>query len=85
MEMDKCPCSGRTLGKLLQPAAMAVLASEPLHGYLVVQRLRKLAMFKAQRPDPTGLHRLLKEMEKAGLLSSEWDMPDSGSVKRRRR
>ncbi len=82
MKMDQCPCSGRTLAKLVQPAAMAFLATGPLHGYLVAERLRKMAMFKGQRPDPTGLYRVLREMEENDLVTSTWDLPDSGPPKR---
>jgi DNA-binding PadR family transcriptional regulator len=82
MNMDECPCSGKTLSKLVQPAAMAFLASGPLHGYLVAERLRKMAMFKGHRPDPTGLYRVLREMEENGLLTSTWDLPDSGPPRR---
>jgi PadR family transcriptional regulator PadR len=83
VNLDLCPCSGKTLAKLLQPAALAVLAREPVHGYLIARRLEGMAMFKGQKPDPTGLYRLLKAMEERGLVSSSWDLPDAGPAKRR--
>lgn len=83
MDFDQCACSGKTLGRLVQPAVMALLADEPLHGYLLVQRLAELEMFRCQPPDPTGVYRTLRSMEEDGLVRSAWDFGDSGPAKRR--
>jgi PadR family transcriptional regulator, regulatory protein PadR len=83
VNFNLCPCSGKTLAKLLQPAALAVLAREPVHGYLIARRLEGLGMFRGQKPDPTGLYRLLKAMEEKGLVSASWDLPEAGPAKRR--
>lgn len=83
--LNQCPCSGRTLARLIQPAAMAVLAAEPLHGYVIVQRLAGMAMFRDQAPDVTGVYRLLKNMEKRGFVTSAWELAASGPAKRRYR
>jgi DNA-binding PadR family transcriptional regulator len=83
MDFDQCACTGKTLGRLVQPAIVALLAEEPLHGYLLVQRLAGLAMFRCQKPDPTGVYRALRAMEKDGLVTSTWDLADNGPAKRR--
>jgi DNA-binding PadR family transcriptional regulator len=83
MTFDECACSGKTLARLLQPAVMALLAQEPLHGYRLVQRLQQMAMFRDNPPDPTGLYRLLKSMEERGLVTSTWDLAERGPAKRR--
>lgn len=83
MDFEQCACTGKTLGRLVQPAIVALLAEEPLHGYLLVQRLGTLEMFRRQAPDPAGVYRALKLMEKEGLVSSSWDLADSGPAKRR--
>jgi len=83
MDFDDCACSGKTLGRLLQPAVMGILARQPLHGYLIVRRLEELAMFKDAPPDPTGLYRLLHGMEREKLVASSWDLADTGPAKRR--
>lgn len=83
MDFDKCACSGKSLARLLQPALMSVLAEEPLHGYLIAQRLRKLALFEDSQPDYAGIYRLLNSMEERGLVKSEWDTADAGPAKRR--
>ena len=83
MEFHDCPCSGKWLQRLVQPAVMAMLAEEPMHGYRIVQRMRELAMFREQRPDPTGVYRVLKTMEDEELVSSDWDLAESGPARRR--
>ena len=82
MDFSQCACSGKTLGRLLRPAIMAVLAKEAVHGYLVMQRLEQMDMFKGHPPDATGVYRLLKSMEDDGLVSSAWDLADSGPARR---
>ena len=80
--LNDCPCSGKTLARLIHPAVMAVLAKEPLHGYVIVQRLTGMTMFRDQAPDITGVYRLLKSMEKKGFVTSTWESGDSGPAKR---
>jgi len=82
MNLNKCPCSGKTLARLIQPAVMAVLADEPLHGYVIVQRLTGMSMFMDHGPDITGVYRLLKIMEKKGFVTSSWELTASGPAKR---
>jgi len=85
MNLNECPCSGKTRARLIQPAVMAVLAGEPLHGYVIVQRLAGMTFFRGQGPDVTGVYRLLKSMETKGLVTSAWELAASGPAKRRYR
>lgn len=83
MNLNGCPCSGKTLARLIQPAVMTVLANEPLHGYVIAQRLTELKMFRDHGPDIAGVYRLLKGMEKKGFVTSSWECAASGPAKRR--
>jgi PadR family transcriptional regulator PadR len=83
MDFNQCACSGKSLGRLLQPTIMTVLAGEPLHGYRILQRLGEMEMFRGHPPDATGVYRFLKSMEKDGLVTSTWDLADSGPARRR--
>lgn len=83
MDFSKCPCSGRSLARLLQPAVMAILARGPTHGYDIVRRLQQMLMFRGQPPDPTGVYRLLHTMQRNGLLRADWDLSETGPAKRR--
>ena len=53
MNLDECPCSGKTLARVLKPAILALLAKEPMHGYRIARRLLELSMFRSQPPDTT--------------------------------
>jgi len=83
MKDDACPCSGNTLDRFLRPTVMAVLARTPsgLHGYVIAQQLRGVAIFCDNPPDNTGLYRVLKAMETEGYLRSDWDTEGSGPAK----
>ncbi len=80
--MAECPCSGRNLDKLIQPAVLAILAVKALHGYRIVQSLADMPMFKGHPPDNTGVYRFLNAMEDRGLLTSAWDLSDSGPARK---
>ena len=81
-DLDACPCSGRNLDRLIQPAVLAVLAAGPLHGYRIVQDLASMPTFEGRCPDAAGVYRFLKAMENRGLVSSAWDLSEAGPAKR---
>ena len=70
------------MSKFVQPAIMTILAGGRLHGYRIVERAAKLPPFSGSRPDPTGVYRALRMMERRGLVVSAWDVSDSGPAKR---
>jgi DNA-binding PadR family transcriptional regulator len=69
-DAERCPCSGITLDRLLQPAILTVLSRENLHGYKVGKYLAEMRMFCNRKPDLTGLYRALKDMERRELIVS---------------
>ncbi len=81
-QMNRCPCSGATLAKLVQPALLTALAREPLHGYRIAEELGRLPIVKGDRPDTTGLYRTLRAMERRGLVRSEWEPSEAGPDRR---
>ena len=84
MSFQNCACSGSTLDRFVRPSVMAVLARNPsgLHGYLLAQQLRDVAIFADCSPDTTGLYRALKAMETEGYLTSGWDVEGAGPARR---
>jgi|WetSurMetagenome_2_1015567.scaffolds.fasta_scaffold16885_3 DNA-binding PadR family transcriptional regulator len=82
-DFDQCVCSGKTLGRLLRPAILAALSQSPAHGYVLVQRMTELDLFSGGPPDPSGVYRTLKDMEREGLVASAWEAGDVGPAKRR--
>jgi DNA-binding PadR family transcriptional regulator len=81
-EYLECPCSGKTLTRLLRPAIMVHLTKGPSHGYQLAQDLAATKMFSDHPPDPAGIYRTLREMEDRGYVVSEWDTADSGPARR---
>ncbi|MDR3316016.1 MAG: helix-turn-helix transcriptional regulator [Coriobacteriales bacterium] len=83
-DLKACAQLGKTLSRLTQPTILTILAAsdEPLHGYVIVQRAASSPMFGGTKPDATGVYRTLKQMDAAGLVTSEWETPKAGPAKR---
>lgn len=71
--------SPRLHGDLLSSSLLAFLRRWNAYGYQLVQELGKsgLANF-----DSTTVYRTLRQLEKAGLVSSFWDTSESGPARR---
>ena len=70
--------SGRSRrgGSLVQLLILRILYLTPMHGYRLLGDVNKLMV--GRRPMKTGsLYTILRRMEKAGLLESEWDEESS--------
>jgi DNA-binding PadR family transcriptional regulator len=39
-------------------------------------------MFRDERPDPAGVYRVLRSMDRRGLVTSSWDLGKAGPAKR---
>jgi PadR family transcriptional regulator PadR len=63
----------------LQACLLLLIAESPGHGYDLMERL---AAFGFER-DPGSLYRMLRSMEREGLLRSEWELSDAGPGRRR--
>jgi DNA-binding PadR family transcriptional regulator len=83
VDLNQCSCSGKTLARLLRPAVLALLVREETHGYDIVQQLHKLDLFVDCPPDTSGVYKVLKSMEREGLVSAKWESGDNGPAKRR--
>jgi len=79
---SQCPCVGTTLDKLLQPAVLAILAKEPLHGYELVRKIGDIPNALNETPDLSGVYRMLKTLEKRGMVTANWDISQGGRPKR---
>ncbi len=83
MQFSECACSGKNLTRQVRPAVLAILAGGEEHGYLIVQQLAELRLFgDNETPDPSGVYRILKQMETEGLVTSSWDTDGSGPARR---
>ncbi len=80
--LDSCACSGGNLPRFVQPVLLALLAREPMHGYALAQKLEDTGLFGSQPPDLTGCYRMLRDMERNGVLATA---PDRGEGPARKR
>ena len=62
------------------PFILLLLSKFSLHGYELIQ---KLETFGFKTLDQGNLYRMLRQLEKDKLVSSEWDTTGSGPAKRR--
>jgi DNA-binding PadR family transcriptional regulator len=81
-DFTACACSGTNLPKLVQPLILAALSKESLHGYAIAQRLASEGAHRGAPPDHSGIYRLLRGMEKRGLLTSKLTESDAGPARR---
>ena len=65
-DFEECACSGRTLGKLVQPCILALLANGPAHGYALLGQLAKVGI----EPNHSVVYRALNGMKKEGRVIS---------------
>lgn len=79
---DHCPCVGSTLDKLIQPAVLAMLTEEPIHGYELAKKIAAIPHFLDDAPDISGIYRILKSLEARSMVSSHWDISQGGRPKR---
>ena len=70
------------MDKLIQPAMLAILAKESLHGYELVRKIGGIPNFLDEAPDISGVYRMLKALDKRGLVRSDWDISQEGRPRR---
>jgi len=78
----ECPCTGKTLERLIHPAILLILTDGPLYGYKIIQRLTETPMFKNKKPNTAGVYRCLKTMAAGKLVVASWKLSKSGPAKR---
>lgn len=69
----------RLHGDLLASSLLAFLRNWPAYGYQLVQELSKAGL---PAFDPATVYRTLRQLERAGLVSSFWDTSESGPARR---
>ena len=82
VDFSACACSGVNLPKLVQPSILAALLKGSLHGYALAQQIARESAHLNAPPDHSGIYRLLRGMEKRGLLTSKLTESDSGPARR---
>jgi PadR family transcriptional regulator, regulatory protein PadR len=66
--------------RLVEPALLAFLSKEKLHGYALLERLED---FGLGAMSPSMIYRILRNFEEIGLVESDWDSEESQGPPRR--
>jgi len=66
--------------RLIEPALLAFLQEENLHGYGLLEKLEALGLGGV---NPSVIYRILRDYEEIGLVTSDWDSEESQGPPRR--
>jgi PadR family transcriptional regulator PadR len=75
------PCFRRIRG-FIEPALLLLLHDDVGHGYNLVERLQELGLEYSQ-VDSSGVYRILRQLEEAGMVTSDWETEGTGGPPRR--
>ena len=73
-----CP---RRIARFLEPCLLLLLREDANHGYNLLDALQGFGFAKG-KIDASVVYRVLREMEQAGWVKSEWDTAGSGPPRR---
>ena len=73
-----CP---RRIARFLEPCLLLLLQEDANHGYNLLDALQSFG-FVRDSVDASVVYRVLREMEQAGWVTSEWDTAGSGPPRR---
>lgn len=66
--------------RLVEPALLAFLQEENLHGYALLEKLESIGLGTI---NPSVIYRILREYEEVGLVESDWDTKETQGPPRR--
>ncbi len=66
----------------MHPVVMMILAKGPLHGYRIVQEAAQTPILAGDRPDRTGVYRVLRGLEGRGFVVSSWEISERGPARK---
>jgi poly-beta-hydroxybutyrate-responsive repressor len=67
--------------RFIEPRLLYLIKKSPSYGYQLIEDMGKLP-FPGPVPDSAAVYRMLRELEKQGLVRSEWEHGESGPSKR---
>jgi len=73
-----CP---RRIARFLEPCLLLLLREDATHGYTLLESLRVFG-YEPGTVDASVVYRVLREMEEAGWVASQWDTAGSGPPRR---
>ncbi len=82
MKFDGCPCSGKSLSRLVHAAILGALARGDAHGYEIAQRLGEHSSYADPPVDFAAIYRTLGLMERDGYVVGHWEDPQQGPARK---
>lgn len=79
--MPRGQCRQRRIISFLEPCLLLQLLQSEAHGYGLMNGLTEFG-FNAASFDPSLIYRVLREMEDAGLVKSQWGEESQGPQRR---
>jgi poly-beta-hydroxybutyrate-responsive repressor len=76
---DGCRCDGGQPKNFARPCLLLLLSEAPTHGYELIDRMRP---FGFEVGDPASIYKALRQMERDGIVSSQWELPNRGPARR---
>jgi PadR family transcriptional regulator, regulatory protein PadR len=76
---ERCRCDGGQPKNFARPCLLLLLSEAPAHGYELIDRMRP---FGFEVGDPASIYKTLRQMERDGVVSSEWELPKRGPARR---
>src|SRR3954470_2180678 len=70
-----------TIGRNLEPFLLLELLREPSYGYDLIRRLADYG-FRRATNEPAVVYKVLRSLEEAGSIASEWSTEGSGPARR---
>lgn len=67
--------------RYIQPSLLMALKDKPSYGYEIIQGISQYGFIEGQAP-PGMIYRHLRDMEKNGLVYSEWNTDETGPARR---
>jgi PadR family transcriptional regulator, regulatory protein PadR len=67
--------------RFIEPRLLYLIMKSPGYGYQLTEEIGNLP-FPGPVPDSAAVYRMLRELEKSGLVHSEWEHGESGPSKR---
>lgn len=77
--VEDCRCEGGQPKNFARPCLLLLLSEAPAHGYELIERMRP---FGFEVNDPASVYKTLRQMERDGIVTSEWELPKRGPARR---
>ncbi len=76
-----CGCTRGKPERFVEPCVLLLLFEQPTHGYDLSEQLNRFG-FDPLKQDMGAIYRVLRKLEKEGIVKSQWEAGGTGPAKR---